>query len=120
MLHYERRLPHWHVVGQPLFVTFRLHGSLPLSRIFPPEPMRSGQAFVAIDRILDRATGGPRFLAQPDIADLVVEALCLGERHFQRYQLEAYAVMPNHVHVLVTPQVVATRWLGPLKGYTAH
>ena len=28
--------------------------------------------------------------------------------------------MANHVHALVTPQVVATRWLGPLKGFTAH
>ena len=28
--------------------------------------------------------------------------------------------MPNHVHVLVTPRVVATRWLAPLKGFTAH
>jgi REP element-mobilizing transposase RayT len=28
--------------------------------------------------------------------------------------------MPNHVHLLVTPNVVATRWLGPLKGFTAY
>jgi REP element-mobilizing transposase RayT len=28
--------------------------------------------------------------------------------------------MPNHVHLLVTPDVAATRWLGPLKGFTAH
>jgi len=28
--------------------------------------------------------------------------------------------MPNHVHLLVTPQVAATRWLGPLKGFVAH
>jgi hypothetical protein len=28
--------------------------------------------------------------------------------------------MPNHVHLLVTPHVVAAKWLGPLKGFTAH
>ena len=28
--------------------------------------------------------------------------------------------MPNHVHMLVTPSVVATQWLGPLKGFTSH
>ena len=28
--------------------------------------------------------------------------------------------MPNHVHLLVTPHVLAGRWLGPLKGFTAH
>ena len=27
--------------------------------------------------------------------------------------------MPNHVHLLVTPQVVSSRWLAPLKGFTA-
>jgi REP element-mobilizing transposase RayT len=28
--------------------------------------------------------------------------------------------MANHVHVLVTPKVAATKWLGPLKGFTSH
>jgi REP element-mobilizing transposase RayT len=28
--------------------------------------------------------------------------------------------MSNHVHMLVTPHVVATKWLGPLKGFTSH
>src|SRR6266852_2644585 len=41
MQHYERRLPHWDVVGRPLFVTFRLYGSLPASRVFPPERLNS-------------------------------------------------------------------------------
>lgn len=35
-------------------------------------------------------------------------------------RLHAFAVMPNHVHLLVTPHVVATRWLRPLKGFTAY
>ena len=43
-----------------------------------------------------------------------------GERRFQRYELHAFVVMPNHVHMLVTSGIVATRWLGPLKGFTAH
>lgn len=51
---------------------------------------------------------------------MVVAALHDGERRFQRYQLHAYVVMPNHVHVLVTPAVPASKWLAPLKGFTAH
>jgi len=27
--------------------------------------------------------------------------------------------MPNHVHLLVTSQLPISRWLGPLKGFTA-
>ena len=54
------------------------------------------------------------------MAGLVVAAVRDGERPFRRYQLHAFVVMPNHVHLLVTPHVIATRWLGPLKGYTGH
>jgi REP element-mobilizing transposase RayT len=73
-----------------------------------------------MDRLLDRARSGPLFLRRPDIAELVVAALRDGERRFRRYQLHSFVVMPNHVHLLVTPQVEATRWLGPLKGFTGH
>jgi putative transposase len=121
MRHYERRLPHWDVVGEPLFVTFRLHDSLPVSRVFTPDRLStSGKAFLAMDRILDRAIRGPRFLQRPEIAETVVAALREGDSQFHRYQLHAFAVMPNHVHLLVTPNVVASRWLGPLKGFTSH
>jgi REP element-mobilizing transposase RayT len=120
MTHYERRLPHWDLVGHPLFVTFRLHDSLPASRTFPPGRVTSGKAFVAIDRILDRSASGPLYLRIPEIAALVVACLRDGEQRFHRYQLHSFVVMPNHVHLLVTPDVAATRWLGPLKGFTAH
>jgi putative DNA methylase len=118
---YERRLPHWDTVDQPLFVTFRLHGSLPGNRVFPPDGLAgSGKAFVAMDRLLDRGATGPLYLQRPELADIVVAALHHGQRRFHRYQLHAYVVMPNHVHLLVTPTVVATRWLAPLKGFTAY
>jgi putative DNA methylase len=121
MRHYERRLPHWDVVEQPLFVTFRLHGSLPANRVFPPAGIVSaGKAFVAVDRLLDASTNGPLFLRRKEIAEMVVAALLHGDLVLHRYQLHAFVVMPNHVHVLVTPHVLATEWLGPLKGFTAH
>jgi len=120
MAHYERRLPHWDIVGRPLFATFRLHDSLPANRVFPPETLSAGESFLAIDRLLDRAMSGPVFLQRPDIADIVVNAVREGEARFRRYELHAFVVMPNHVHLLVTPNVTADRWLGPLKGFTAH
>ena len=118
---YERRLPHWDAVGHPVFVTFRLHGSLPVKRVFPPERQtNAGKAFVAMDRLLDRATSGPLFLGIPEIACMVARAIRAGERQSHRYELHAYVVMPNHVHMLVTPLVNSTCWLGPLKGFTSH
>jgi REP element-mobilizing transposase RayT len=71
-----------------------------------------------MDRLLDRAESGPRFLQQPEIAQLVETAVQDGEARFQRYRLHAFVVMPNHVHLLVTPNVASTQWLGPLKGFT--
>ena len=65
MRYHDRRLPHWDATEQPLFVTFRLPGSLPRSRDFPPIHLSSGQAFVAMDRILDRTVSGPVFLQRP-------------------------------------------------------
>ena len=73
-----------------------------------------------MDRILDRGVNGPLFLRRPEIAQLVQDALPDGERSLQRYQLHAFVVMPNHVHLLVTPKVDARRWLGPLKGFTSY
>jgi REP element-mobilizing transposase RayT len=119
MQYHNRHLPHWESVGQPLFVTFSLHGSIPANRAFPPA-MTSGEAFVAMDRLLDDARTGPLYLKRPEIAQLVVKALRDGQDRFRRYDLHAFVVMANHVHMLATPHVTARDWLGPLKGYTAH
>ena len=120
MGYYVRRLPHWDLIGQPMFVTFRLHGSLPANRVFPPARLTSGEAFVAMDKLLDEARTGPFFLRQTAIAEMVVEALYEGSIRFDRYELHTYVVMPNHVHLLVTPNIPAKQWLGPLKGFTGR
>ena len=93
-----RRLPHYHAVGQPLFVTWRLDGSLPHNRRFP-SAIASGQAFLAMDRVLDMASAGPRFLSMPEVATMVKDAIRYRDRHLKHYQLHAFVVMPNHVHL---------------------
>jgi REP element-mobilizing transposase RayT len=108
---YRRRLPHIHPNDAYLFLTWRLWGSIPL---------KAGEDFPARERVLDQCASGPRWLADPEIANLVSRAILIGEceRHF--YQLCAWAVMPNHVHLLMLPLVpvaVMMRWL---KGSTAR
>jgi REP element-mobilizing transposase RayT len=73
-----------------------------------------------MDRLLDAGTTGPLYLKIPEIATTVVTAIQYGANRFHRYDLHAYVVMANHVHLLITPNVTAAKWLGPLKGYTAH
>jgi len=121
MRHYERRLPHWDAVGQPLFITFRLHGSLPAHRMFPPDALaQSGKAFVAMDRLLDRGASGPLHLRRREIAELVASAVQDGDRRFHRYHLHAFVVMPNHVHLLILPKIPIPEITHWLKGSTAR
>ncbi len=114
----RRRLPHLTVIGQPLFVTFRLHGSLPPSRTFPDESMTSGKAFVSMDRLLDHNRREPQYLGLPNIAQLVVDNLLSGAQ--ADYDAHAWVLMPNHVHLLITPHTERSQWLQRLKGRTAH
>jgi REP element-mobilizing transposase RayT len=115
---YRRRLPHLDETGPPVFLTWRLHGSLPPHRSFP-DTLSSGQAFAAMDRLLDQARAGPFYLRQPALADMVVEAIHCNGIVLGHYTLHAFVVMPNHVHLLVTPAVALSKLTKSLKGITA-
>ena len=116
---YRRRLPHLYSKDQPTFLTWRLHGSLPANRVFPSD-LTPGRAFVAMDSILDRSSTGPLYLRRPEIALLAVDAIHYGQDSLNLYQLHAYAVMPNHVHLLITPHVELARITHSLKRFTAR
>jgi REP element-mobilizing transposase RayT len=145
---YRRHLPHWQPAGATLFVTFRLSGSLPrtviaqlqaerdrreakLLQIQDPEE-RSKQAYLEArlafgkwDRALDTVRNSPRWLSQPPVAEIIVEALHHRDKHV--YDLLVFCVMPNHVHLVCTPLTqknesyyVLHEILQSLKGYTAR
>jgi REP element-mobilizing transposase RayT len=121
--HTRNTLPHLKREGGSYFVTFRLANTLPVALIRRLKAERAAilqHALAAkrpltwaeqeelfrwyasrVDAYLD-AGHGECFLQQPEIADLVANAL----RHFdgQRYQLHAWVVMPNHVHVVLWPR----------------
>jgi putative DNA methylase len=113
-----RRLPHYSSAGQPIFLTWRLSGSLPVNRAFPAETT-SGKSFVAMDRLLDTTRRGPLYLRLPEIAGLVEDAIRYREAAGQ-YRLHAYVVMPNHVHMLVTPETGISSIMRSLKRFTAR
>jgi REP element-mobilizing transposase RayT len=116
---HQRRLPHLYPDRGTLFVTFRLHGSLPASMAVPPGNLSAGQAFAWIDRRLDTARQGPLYLGQPAIAKIVVDAIHKGEE-LGHYILYAHVVMPNHVHLLIQPKISPSYLLKSLKGVTAR
>lgn len=121
---YERSLPHFQPQGATLFVNFRLAGSIPkivmdqlkfeaeererairqkadpaeLDNLIYEERKRQ---FGRWDQLLDQAKNGPFWLRQPEIAEIVVQALHY--RNGKVYELDVFTVMPNHVHVVFRP-----------------
>jgi hypothetical protein len=123
-LYYQRKLPHYQPPDATLFITFRLAGSLPrevldrlgkelssieaeLSKISDLQAAKNAKdraqkiLFGKWDTELDYCYPGPKWLGEPDIAELVCEALHY--RDGKQYALEAYSVMPNHVHLVCSP-----------------
>src|SRR5258708_272259 len=119
MTFYRRPLPLTYEADQPVFLTWRLHDSLPSHRTFPKETLNSGQAFAAMDRLLDEARTGSFYLRQPAIADMIVQAIQYNASKLGHYRLHAFVVMPNHVHLLATPAVALPKLTKSLKGITA-
>ncbi len=106
--HSRGYIPHWEAGEVAQAITFRLADSLPASLLGRWEDELSTLANDArvqerrkrIERALDSGHGSG-VLAQPAIGETVENALL----HFDanRYRLHAWVIMPNHVHVLVTP-----------------
>jgi len=117
MAFYRRHLPHLHFVGHPVFVTFRLHGSLPPNKW---SPQRDSATFQAMDAALDRPEEGPLWLQLPKIALIVVEAIDYNASRLNHFEMHAFAVMANHVHLLLTPSVPLPKLMHSLKSITAQ
>jgi REP element-mobilizing transposase RayT len=117
----RRNLPHWEVAGASYFITFRLAGSLPAhvvqewrlerERLRSEERVETGEdadmrrraalMHAKFDAQLDAAGDGPTHLRDPGLAQLVIDAV----RFYAtiRYDLYAYVVMPNHMHLVLRP-----------------
>jgi len=115
----RRNLPHWEQVGCTYFVTFRTADSLPQSKLDElnaqkdvwlrahPEPWTS-LVWAEYNRLFSErvqawmdAGCGACVLRRPELSAMVGSALM----HFdgERYGLDAFVVMPNHVHAIVMP-----------------
>jgi len=114
---YRRRLPHVFETDLPVFLTWSLHGSVPQNRNFTARNVTSVAAFLSMDRLLEHTRTGPRYLAIPEIADVVVESLHY--HSLSRFHLHAFVVMSNHVHSVITPVVPIPTITRTLKSYTA-
>jgi len=136
---YHRHLPHQVPEGFPIFLTWNLKGALPAEAIarlnaererLARQPERRGESrrdrqirdgklvFAMADRYLDGACSGPLDLKIPAAAKIVEDSVLYGTS--ERYDLYAWCVMANHVHVLFTPRWELKKVTQGIKGFTAH
>ena len=114
-IYYRRKLPHIHPQNNPLFITFSLVDSLPAAVVVELKAQREKELQAAksaeeryiiqkkyfghFDEWLDRCEHGHDWLRQESIAQIVADEIHqAASRH---YELYAYCIMPNHVHLLL-------------------
>ena len=136
MTFYRRNLPHWIPDGRVIFLTFRLYGSLPRGSVTLDcaEKGRSGYTagattspatqdwfpkFEKLDAQLDLRARGPLWLADPEIADYAEYPIIRGAE-LRHYELHAFVIMPNHVHILLEPHRPLAKITGAIKGVAAR
>lgn len=100
----------------PVFLSLYLTGARP-ARLENPiaETATAGQVFVFHDRQYDLTRSGCRWFDRAELADMArwhVRRLAESEGH---YDLHAYVVMPNHLHLLLTPKLHMPELLRHLK-----
>jgi REP element-mobilizing transposase RayT len=119
---YRRNLPHLQPAGASFFITARLTGSLPQSVIARwkeerrwlkqlsernPQHFEKVKAdferswFFKFEEILDGGRHGPIWLKDDRVAALVAESLHY--RDGKVFRLDAYSIMPNHLHIQLKP-----------------
>ncbi|HOC57397.1 MAG TPA: transposase [Verrucomicrobiota bacterium] len=114
-------LPHRDAPGLRQFVTFRLADSFPTALRSEWEALLKVQdnraRAVELEAYLDKGRGECH-LRRPEVAKLVEGALRFF--HGRRYELLAWVVMPNHVHVLFTlREMPLGKVVGSWKSYAA-
>ncbi len=123
--YYRRKLPHFQPAEATFFMTFRLAGSIPMEVIWRLKEnytlLKKGileqkdlsereqqeliyveqkRLFAETDDFLDKNLNEPYWLQQKAIAEIVAEAMLY--RDGKQYNLHAYTIMPNHVHMMMT------------------
>jgi putative transposase len=114
-----RALPHWNPEDAALFITWRLHGSHPAPQ---PEWERvpANQRFLSEDQALDKLATGPQHLNNPAVAAAVTQALQYGVEPLHIYDLHAWVIMSNHIHILIDAHAPLSRITKSIKNYSAR
>jgi putative transposase len=122
VVYYERNLPHWLPEGKNIFLTWRLYGSLPmifLEQLHGDNSSEQGKKFLRLDRKLDGEGFGPVWLRDRQIARIVVDSITSVAQQGWCI-VNAFVVMPNHVHLMLEPKTELKLVTRAIKGSSAR
>ncbi len=131
-------LPHMHQDGKIQYVTFRLADSLPLSKTQElnamiarfkekhPEPwdyhvkLEYWKTISPHTEKLLHNGFGSLVLKSPQVRQILIDSIAYFDE--KRYLVDAYVIMPNHVHMLILPfdTYKIKDILKCIKGYSAY
>jgi REP element-mobilizing transposase RayT len=115
----RRRLPHWRQIGVAYFITFRLGDSVPQPLLrqwrheraiwlrWHPPPWGTDEQREYEERFIGRmqqwldAGMGACHMRRSDVRSQV--ELCRLQFDGNRYDIDAFVLMPNHVHAVIKP-----------------
>ncbi len=113
----HNHLPHIDFPDHYQFITFRTHDSVDtLVRRLAKQNLPSNQRQLAIDEYLDQSTKGAYL--NDNILLLLYDFIL--SKDAELYELIAFCIMPNHVHMLMKPLMELAKVMHYLKGGSAR
>ena len=124
---HSRRLPHFEGGEILQFITFRLFDSVPLEKIkkwkSELDDVKTSEAYIELSRRIEKYTDlglGNAFLKDEKVAEIVQNAMLFWNK--KKYNLIAWVIMPNHVHLLLRPKADfdVSEIMHSIKSFTAN
>jgi putative transposase len=114
----KEHLPHLDLANHYQFITFRTHDSQDqfLEKL-TQQYLENSQQQLAIDQYLDQSHNGAYL--NGEVLLLLSQYIKTGDGDRSWYELVAYCIMPNHVHLLIKPLDKLPKVMQRLKGGSA-
>jgi len=112
----RRFLPHIDMIGYYQFITFRTHDSLDdFIKKIRAKNISSREQEYKIDQYIDHSPKG--CYLNNNVLDYLYSYFVAKDKNF--YDLVAFSIMPNHVHILFKQNIELPKIMKHLKGATA-
>lgn len=115
--YYKRKLPHISIENHYIFITFRTYDSVDeYVKKLNSSQLNNKQKQYKIDKYLDLSNHGAYFYG--DITQCMKNILLKNNNTL--YRLEAFCIMPNHIHLMILPLDSLSNIVKYIKGTSAN